>query len=84
MNGENFKKYIDNFYKNTDKKYLLDSAFLKVLTYYYLRSKSDDLDEYYLNLLANIQEKLGRTNAKRKPLLKMAIKKNKEDILAVK
>lgn len=53
--GHNYRKHISEFTKNTTHNYLKDSIFFKLVTYYYLRSNNEDLDEFYLKLLTDLQ-----------------------------
>ncbi len=58
IRGKNYVDYIDKNFKDSNKRYILDNIFFKNMSYYYLRSKTDESDLRYAKLLANIKVKL--------------------------
>jgi predicted MPP superfamily phosphohydrolase len=62
IKGMNYPKIIEDFVKNTKFNYLKDLSFLKILSYYHLRSNGKELDTTYLKLMANIKQQLGHLN----------------------
>jgi len=76
IRGKDYPTYINYFYKNSKKKYILDSSFIKNMSYYYLRSKTEESDKHYTKLLADIKTRLGEASNKGKGDF---IKKLKED-----
>lgn len=66
IKASNYRMIIKNFYKNSKSKYILDSIFFKLLSYYFLRSKDKETDKFYLNVLADIKVKLKQIDKARK------------------
>ena len=60
IKGPDYFKRVKNFCKNSKSKYILDSIFFKLLSYYSLRSKDKETDKFYLNILSDIKIKLGQ------------------------
>lgn len=76
IRGKDYPSYINSFYKNSKKKYILDASFIKNMSYYYLRSKTIESDKHYTKLLADIKTRLGETTNRNKGEL---IKKLEEE-----
>ncbi|WP_026935010.1 metallophosphoesterase [Christiangramia echinicola] len=66
IRGKNYPDYIKSLFKSTKKKYILDSSFIKNMSYYYLRSKTTESDKDYAGLLADIKTKLGESSKRNK------------------
>jgi len=62
IKASNYRKIVKSFYKNSKSKYILDSIFFKLLSYYFLRSKGKETDKFYLNILADVKVKLKQIN----------------------
>lgn len=66
VRSSNYTSLLKNVTKAFDKNYILDLCFLKLLTYYHMRSKDKTSDEFYLNLLADIKVKMGHMSKQQK------------------
>ena len=66
IKGADYPELIKNFVKSTKYNYLKDLSFLKLMSYYHLRTNSTELDKFYLKLMSEIGEDLGKvkTNGK--------------------
>ncbi|WP_139957953.1 metallophosphoesterase [Flavicella sediminum] len=58
IRGKNHVEYIDTNFKNSKRRYILDNIFFKNMSYYYLRSKTQQSDLRNTKLLADIKVKL--------------------------
>lgn len=58
IRGNNYSKYISEFVKKMRRNYIYDMTFLKIISYYILRSKSAEEDNLYLNLLGETEVKI--------------------------
>jgi len=81
IRGKHYMDFIKSFFKSSKKKYILDSTFIKNMSYYYLRSKTKETDQDYKNLLADIKFKLGESSKKNKGsfIQKLGKEKNRKD-----
>lgn len=79
IKGSEYPQIIENFVKKTGFNYTKDLSFLKVMSYYHLRSKNQELDNFYLRLMADIKVSLGDLDKKGKSefILNMEEKKKK-------
>ena len=66
VRSSNYTSLLKSVTKVFDKNYILDLCFLKLMTYYYMRSKDKSSDEFYLNLLADIKVKMGGMSKQQK------------------
>jgi len=66
VRSSNYTSLLKSVTKVFDKNYILDLCFLKLLTYYHMRSKDKTSDEFYLNLLADIKVKMGHMSKQQK------------------
>lgn len=66
IRGRNYDTYILNLFKNTKHKYILDASFIKNMTYYHLRSKTNESDSKHTKLLADIKVKLNEVHKSKK------------------
>lgn len=77
INGQNFRKHIDKFTKKATHNYLRDSIFFKVITYYFLRPNSQDLDDFYLKLATGLQMRRNKIDEKFKEHTKLKLRHEK-------
>jgi hypothetical protein len=62
----NYEEVVKKYVKTSQPNYIKDQNFFKILTYYFIRSKNENSDKLYLDLLADIQ-----INTKKiKPMMK--------------
>ncbi|MDQ3191439.1 MAG: metallophosphoesterase [Bacteroidota bacterium] len=54
IRGPEYDKVVSDFIKNSNKPYIEDMVFFKLITYYYYRAKDEASDTYYLNLIADL------------------------------
>jgi predicted MPP superfamily phosphohydrolase len=54
IRGKDYDKIISEFIKTVKKKFIEDMAFFKLVTYFFYRSKDEDMDNFYLNLIADV------------------------------
>lgn len=52
--GNGYLDWIENLIDNLDTRYMEDIVFLKLLIYFYVRSKSEEMDNRLLNLMAEV------------------------------
>ncbi|NDV82249.1 metallophosphoesterase [Bacteroides sp. 51] len=79
IKGSNYQKMIKDYLKNSKWRYLKDFGVMKLITYYYMRSKTKESDSYYLNLISDIKLSLKQLEAKGKSefMRKLESSKNK-------
>lgn len=58
IRGRDYIDYINENFKNSRKRYILDGIFIKNISYYYLRSKTPESDLRNTKLLAEVKIKL--------------------------
>ncbi len=66
IRGSDYPEIIKSFVENSKLNYIKDLSFLKILSYYHLRKNGDDLDLFYLKLMANIRQGLGYLDKRNK------------------
>jgi len=54
IRGREYNKIISNFIKTIRKSFIEDMIFFKLVTYFYYRSKDNETDNFYLNLIADV------------------------------
>lgn len=54
VKGKEYLEYIEKFVKTIKQSYIFDMTLFKLVAYYFLRSKSDESDQIYLNLISEI------------------------------
>jgi len=54
LHGENYHKEIKKYIKSVKRKYILDMLLFKVVTYYFIRSNSEEQDKIFLDLISEI------------------------------
>lgn len=52
--GEGYLDLIERFIDEVQTRYMEDIVFLKLLTYFYIRSKNEEMDDRLLNLMAEV------------------------------
>ena len=82
IKGNEYPKIIENFVKSSKNKYIKDLSYLKVMSYYHLRSKDPVMDEFYLKMMSEIKADLGQISRRGKGhhkqfLMKAKRRKNK-------
>lgn len=80
LKAKNHRMHIEKLYKNSSESYILDAIFFKTLTYYYLRSKNKNMDEFYLDLIFKVKKKLGQITEKNRMKFRLLMKKGKKNI----
>jgi len=81
IKAPNYQKIVKNFYKNSKSKYILDSIFFKLLSYYFLRSKDKETDKFYLDILADVKVKLKQIDKAKKSQFINKLEENKSSYL---
>ena len=79
IRGREYDKIILEFIKNVKKHFIEDMSFFKLVTYYFYRSKDDEMDLFYLNLIADLFVKSKGYSKKRKSEIINDYKKKKTD-----
>jgi len=54
IRGKDYQNYIKNFVKNIKRTYIYDMTLYKLITYYYIRSKSKESDVFYEELISEL------------------------------
>lgn len=54
IRAKEYDKIISDFIKEIKKGFIEDMSFFKLVTYYFYRSKDDEMDNFYLNLIADL------------------------------
>lgn len=82
LRGSDHSDIVKKFAHDSHQRYLQDIIFVKLITYYFLRSKDPKMDHYYLGLLAELKVKLGQITKDEKSqfMLKMEREKNQKVI----
>ena len=78
IRGSDYPQKLKLFIKNAKFNYNKDLSFLKVLSYYHLRSKNEELDKFYLKLLSEIKEDLGQLDKNKKSQFMKEIEEKKK------
>jgi len=79
IRGKNHPEFITKFLKQTNRKFILDSSFIKNMSYYYLRSKTEESDQRHLKLLGDIKIKMGETSRQNRGKFIQKLKDDKKD-----
>lgn len=79
IKGADYQNKIKDFLKNTKWRYLKDFGVIKLITYYYMRSKTKESDLMYLNLISDLKLNLKQLESKNKSefMRKLEISKNR-------
>jgi predicted phosphodiesterase/DNA replication protein DnaC len=78
IRGAEYPERIEQFVKQTKFNYVKDLSFLKIISYYYLRNNTKELNKKYLKLLSDIKEDLGQLDKHRKSEFMREIEEKKE------
>ena len=54
LKGPKYAEHISSLIKTSKRNYILDMAFFKIVTYYLIRSKDEETDKMYLNMIGDI------------------------------
>lgn len=66
IRGANYPEIIKDFVKKSKFNYIKDVSFLKIMSYFHLRTNGKELDTFYLKLMAEIKQDLGRLDKSKK------------------
>ncbi|OJX30044.1 MAG: hypothetical protein BGO86_05745 [Chryseobacterium sp. 36-9] len=77
IRGKDYDKIISEFIKGVKTKYIEDIIFFKLITYYFYRSKDDETDNFYLNLIADLMIKSKGYHKSKKSAIMQSYKKKK-------
>lgn len=78
IKGKDFTKYLTFFVKNIRHQYIYDISLIKILQYYFLRSKSRTSDLFYERLIAELMVRSKKAKKGMKSELMRAYKRGKE------
>ncbi len=78
IKGSDYPDYVKKFVKISNKNYIMDLSFLKILSYYNLRKNSPQLDSTYLRLMADIKQSLGHLHKNKKSQFMRQLKDKKK------
>jgi predicted MPP superfamily phosphohydrolase len=78
VRGVDYPEKIEQFVQQTKFNYLKDLSFLKIISYYYLRNNTEQLNKRYLKLLYEIKKDMGKINKQRKFQFMKNIEETKE------
>lgn len=81
IRGKDYDSIVSEFIKNVKTKYIEDLIFFKLVTYYFYRSKDDESENFYLNLIADFMIKSKGYNKNRKSEIMGSYKKKKKERL---
>ncbi len=79
IKGVDYPENIRQLVKNTKYRYIKDLAFLKIMSYYHLRSNDAKLDNFYLKLMAEIKCEIGHIKKRDKGKFIENVKSNKKN-----
>jgi len=66
VRGADYPQIIEKFVKSTKYNYLKDLSYLKIMSYYHLRNNGNELDKFYLKLMADIKQDIGHLDKRNK------------------
>lgn len=78
IRGKDSPIIVKEFLKNSKYKYIKDLGVMKLILYYYMRSKTKESDEFYLNLISDLKLKLKQISDKTKCITELKDGRNKE------
>ena len=81
IRGKDYNNIISEFISNLKTKYIEDLVFFKLVTYFFYRSKDDESDNFYLNLIADLMIKSKGYDKKKKSQIMESYKKKKTEKL---
>lgn len=82
IRGKDYDTIVSDFIKNVKTKYIEDLIFFKLVTYYFYRTKDDESENFYLNLIADLMIKSKGYNKNRKSEIMESYKKKKIEKLS--
>ena len=77
IRARNYTDFIKQFLKEAKSTYILDTSFIKLLSYYHLRSNDPESDQMYLRLLGDLKERLNEVSKKSKSQYMQKLKMEK-------
>lgn len=77
IRGRDYKEMIKTYLKNTKWRYIKDFGVIKLILYYYMRSKDKETDKFYLNLISDL--KISMKQIKDKSSYINKLEKSKQD-----
>ena len=77
IRARNYTDFIKQFLKEAKSTYILDTSFIKLLSYYHLRSNDPESDKMYLRLLGDLKERLNEVSKKSKSQYMQKLKMEK-------
>lgn len=81
IRGKDYDKIVSEFIKTSRKPFIEDMIFFKLVTYFFYRSKDDDSDNFYLNLIADVLIQSKGYDKKRKAKIMEDYRKKKQEKL---
>jgi predicted MPP superfamily phosphohydrolase len=78
IKGKEYKDVVKSYLKQTKWKYIKDFGIIKLILYYYMRSKDKETDKYYLNLISDLKINMKQIKDKSKFINKLEKSKNEE------
>ncbi|MCA6438040.1 MAG: metallophosphoesterase [Bacteroidetes bacterium] len=78
IKGKDYHLVVQEYLKGTKRRYLNDLGFIKLMSYYFLRSKTHEMDRFYILLMADVKERLGLMNKKAKSDFIQKMEKDKQ------
>ena len=79
IRGKDCNSIISEFISNLKTKYIEDLVFFKLVTYFFYRSKDDESDNFYLNLIADLMIKSKGYDKRKKSQIMESYKKKKNE-----
>jgi hypothetical protein len=79
IRGAEYPERIEQFVKQTKFNYIKDLSFLKIISYFYLRNNTKELNKKYLKLLSDIKEDLGQLDKHKKSEFMREIEEKKKE-----
>ena len=78
VRGKDSFEMIKDFLKNNKYRYVKDFGVIKLIIYYYLRSKSKESDNRYLNLISDLKKQLNQIDNKNKYIKQLSEGRDRE------
>lgn len=83
IRGRDYDKIVSEFIKDVKTKYIEDVIFFKLVTYYFYRSKDDESDNFYLNLIADLLIKSKGYDKQKKSQIMASYQNKKSEKLSI-
>lgn len=77
IRGKDSFEIMKNYLKNNKYRYIKDFGIIKLIIYYYLRSKSKESDNRYLNLISDLKKQLSQIKDKGAFIKQLSDERNK-------